>query len=276
MIVILFSWEAWGLIYALVIAFFASIAAAAFWKAQSFFVRGFRSGLLLILLLLLAYPLWVLVGLFTPRVHEAPTWLLLEPIAFGVFALLTGSLFAWKSFMRVNFVAANNLLTEDIVKVLSSLPKNLQENQRVVNAFTSMARISWLFANNEFSLVINTVGSSIETLIRAVYPERLKKLNQDKEVGVATMAKSMGLDVCYEKRGAKGERSFTVSYFWRDIRSTYAHGTGLEKVGIRQLFFFNVLKEPSEETAEMSIGLLNVFLKAYPECCKRFQLITDS
>lgn len=256
MIVIVLSIDAWGLFYASIITFSSIVCTAIFWKMQSHFVRSFRSGLLLGLLLLLAYPTWVLVG---SKAREMPVYLIIVPATVGVFALMSGSLFAWFSWMRVNYVAGNDLLTQDIAKRLSNLPEELQKNQNVLDAFGSMARISWLFANNEFSLVINIVGSSIENLLREIYPE--------KGTGVGTMVKTLGMDVKYEEPGYKGKESFSVMYFWHNVRSKYAHSTGLEKLGNKQLYTFNVLKEPSEETTRMSIGLLNEFLKAYSLYC---------
>lgn len=267
MISLLLSIDAWGLLYASLITFSATICAVVFWKVQSHFRRSFRSSLLLILLLFLAYPLWVLVGSFTPQALGMPVYLLIVPIAVGVFALISGSLFAWKSFMRVNFVAINDLSTEDIVKVLFNLPERLQTNQNVLDAFASMARVSWLFANNEFNLVINVIGSSIEKLLGEIYPE--EEVEVAKKAGVAKKAKKLGLDVSYEKLGFKGKNSFSVSYFWHNVRGKYAHSTGIETVGSKQSVIFNVLKEPSEETTKMSIGLLNVFLKAYSEYCTK-------
>jgi hypothetical protein len=270
MIVILLSFESWGIFYASIITFSSIICTAIFWKIQSHFVRSFRSSLLLGLLMLLAYPTWVLVGI---KAHEVPTYLIIPPITVGVFALISGSLFAWQSWIRVNFVTSKSLSTKDIVKRLSNLPEEIHTNQKVLDAFASMARLSWLFASNEFSLVIRTVGSSIETLLKEVYPEHLKEIyrkkHQNKEPGVVTMAKELKIDVSYEKLGSKNKQSLNIPDFWCNVRSKYAHSTGLEKVGIKQLFIFNVLKEPSEETAEMSIGLLNEFLQAYSEYCHK-------
>jgi hypothetical protein len=103
------------------------------------------------------------------------------------------------------------------------------------------------------------IGSSIEKLLREIYPE--------KGTGVVMMVKTLEIDVSYEKPGFKSKNKFSVSYFWSNVRSKYAHSTGIEEVGSKQFLILHVLKEPSEETTEMSVGLLSVFLKAYLEDC---------
>lgn len=253
--------DVWGILYASIIIFGAIIPSVIFWKVQSYFLRGFRSSLLLVLLLLLAYPLWVLVGAFGTKAQDMPIYLKLEPVTIGVFAVISGTLIAWKSWMRVNFVATKNLTTEGVAKAFLNLPENIQKNPKVFAAYTSLARISWLFANSEFSLVISTVGGSIESLLRAIYLE--------KEKGVVTMVTGLDINVSYETVSADDHSPFDVTYFWRSVRSKYAHSIGLETVGIKQAFLLNVLREPSEEIAEKSIGLLSVFLASYSECCKK-------
>lgn len=257
MAIIFMSIDAWGIYYAAIITVASLVCTAVFWKIQSHFVRSFRSGILLVLLLLLAFPTWVLLGFIA---HGAPVYLTMVPITVGIFALLSGSLFAWFSWMKVNFVEGCGLSTKDLTKWAVNLPENLQ-NQNVLNTFGSMARISWLFANSEFSLVISIVGSSIENLLRESYTE--------KGASVGIMVKKLNIDVSYEYPKYKGKESFTITYFWHEIRSRYAHSTGLERLGSKQFYTFNILKEPSEETALMSIGLLGVFLKAYSNVVKK-------
>jgi hypothetical protein len=264
MIIIVLSIDAWGLLYASTISVIAIICTAIFWKIQSHFVRSFRSGLLLVLLLLLAFPTWVLLGFIA---HGLPVYLTMVPITVGVFALFSGSLLAWFSWVKVNFVEGCGLSTMSLAKWAVSLPEDIQ-NQNVLNAFGSMARISWLFANNEFSLVISIVGSSIESLLREIYPKKGAK--------VGVMIKALDIDVSYEYPKYNGKELFTVTYFWHEVRGKYAHLTGLEKLRVKQFYTFNVVKEPSEETAMMSIGLLGVFLKAYSNVVQKQKIESTS
>jgi hypothetical protein len=264
MIILIESFEAWGPLYALIILLVAGISAGIFWKVQSHFVRSYRSGLLLVMILLLAYSTWILAGTLT---HELSANLLAVPITVGVFALLVACLFAVSSWFKILFVKECNLLPRDLAKWGFNLPESVQ-TPNVLDIYGSMARISNLFANNEYSLVISVVGSSIEGLLREIYPE--------KNAGIGTMVKSLCLDVRYENSKLIGKEHFTVMYFWHNVRSKYAHSSGVETLGAKRFYAFNVLKEPSKETAKKSIGLLGVFLKEYLNVIKNPNLLNNS
>ena len=190
--------------------------------------------------------------------EKVPLYSTLIAVILGLSTEMTTVFSIYDMFKRASFCERAGLRPDNLSKQFLALPQQMQGTEEIITAYAAAGQLPWLFANSEYKTVVIIIGGIFETLLRSVYRGK-------QNCSVPKKAKTLKLNVTYGENNMISNTSFDIEYFWRNVRSKYAHSIRMQKIAPAT---FSV-DEPTEETAKQSVGLLGVFLKEYSNYCKR-------
>lgn len=258
MATIIVTFNMWGVLNGGIVTLISFIFSVLMWRLVCRGLsRVFRSFVFAFFVVLFSCSIFVLVAALGVYEVVPPLYSIFAAVGLGLSTEMTAIFLAYDMFERTVFCERVGLGARALMKNFSSLPRHMQDNEDIVNAYFAAGQLSWLFANSEFKVVVIVIGGIFEELLRIIY-----KGNQDSPF---KKAKTLGLNVVYEDAHRQQATSpFDVEFFWRNIRSKYAHSVKPQRIAPAT---FAVI-EPSEEDARKSIGLLGAFLKSYSDYCQ--------